>query len=348
MKIHIVSETEFAAKGQGVHTAHVDLIDLLKGKNAVEVLVNGEGKGDVFHSHTYGPYYFWKGRSYKGKRIHTVHVIPDSIKGSIPFWKLWMPLAKWYFKQVYNYADVCIAISPMVEKAIKELGVTTRISRISNPIPLDKWRRTPELRTKGRKLLNLREDDFVVLGVGQLQERKGVHDFIEIAEKIPEAQFIWAGGRPFGIFTDGIKKINDKISRAADHIQFIGMIDLMKMPEIYAAADLMLFPSYQENCPLAPLEAAASGIPVVFRDLIEYELLYENPYLKATRNSDFVYLTLRMLNDSDFYNAGQRISAQLIKQFDKDEIHKKLIHLYEEVLADANASSFYSKVSLNY
>ena len=60
MKVHVVSETVFHMQGQGVHTAFVESVDLLKEKNDVQVVVNGEGKGDVFHSHTYGPYYFWK------------------------------------------------------------------------------------------------------------------------------------------------------------------------------------------------------------------------------------------------------------------------------------------------
>jgi glycosyltransferase involved in cell wall biosynthesis len=41
------------------------------------------------------------------------------------------------------------------------------------------------------------------------------------------------------------------------------MLELEDMPLVYAAADVLLFPSYQENCPLAPLEAAACGLPVV-------------------------------------------------------------------------------------
>src|ERR1035437_3898394 len=100
LKIHLVSETTFAVKGNGVHTAFMDLIKLMKEKNDIQVVINGEGYGDVFHSHTYGPYYFWKGRRYKGKRIFTVHVIPDSIKGSLPGWRALMPFAKWYFKLV--------------------------------------------------------------------------------------------------------------------------------------------------------------------------------------------------------------------------------------------------------
>src|ERR1035437_3487851 len=99
MKIHVVSETQFVMKGQGVHTAFIDHVKLLKEKNDVEVIINGQGRGDIFHSHTYGHYYFWKGRRYKGRRVLTVHVIPDSIKGSIPMWKLFLPFARWYLKE---------------------------------------------------------------------------------------------------------------------------------------------------------------------------------------------------------------------------------------------------------
>jgi 1,2-diacylglycerol-3-alpha-glucose alpha-1,2-galactosyltransferase len=332
MTVHVVSETEFVTKGQGVHTAFVDHIELLREKNDVDVVVNAEGDGEIFHSHTYGPYFFWKGRHYKGKRVYTVHVIPDSIKGSLPMWKYWLPFVKWYFKQVYSYADVCIAISPMVEKAIKELGSETEIVKISNPIPVERWKRTEENRKKGREMFGLGKDDFVVLGVGQLQGRKGVEDFLEIAEAIPDARFVWAGGRPFGPMTEGIKRLNDKITKASTHIHFTGLLDLKDMPYIYAAGDVFIFPSYQENCPLAPLEAAASGMPVVFRDLEEYELLYENPYLKAMDTQEFIKIVRKLKDDDGFYKKGLEISEKLITQFDREEIRKKLITLYYNLI----------------
>ena len=125
MKIHVISETLFIMKATGVHTAFMDHIELLKEKDDVEVVVNNEGTGDVFHGHTYGLYYLWKGRKYKGRRVFTAHVIPDSIKGSLPVWWLFMPFIKLGLKIVYSYADVCIAISPMVEKAIIDTGAKT-------------------------------------------------------------------------------------------------------------------------------------------------------------------------------------------------------------------------------
>jgi len=331
MKIHVISETTYTGKGNGVHTAFMDLLELLKEKNDIKVVVNGEGNGDVFHSHTYGPYYFWKGRSYKGKRIFTVHVIPDSIKGSLPKWKLFMPFVKWYFKMVYSYADVCIAISPMVEQAIKDLGVKTRIVKIYNPVILDIWKRTAERRKIGREMLGISENEFVVLGVGQLEGRKGVEDFLDIAESVPEARFVWAGGRPFGVMTEGITRINARVAKTEGHVKFTGMLELDKMPFIYAAADILLFPSYQENCPLAPIEAAASGLPVVFRNLKEYKQLYYNFYLKADTTQEFVEKTRRLIQDKQYYEAGVKISNQLITQFDKNRIRTQLINLYQEL-----------------
>ncbi len=328
MKINVASETKYIVKGNGVHTAFIDHVELLKSANDVEVLVNNEGTGDVYHCHTYGLYYFLRGLKYKKKRVHTVHVIPDSIKGSLPFWQIFMPFVKWYFKQIYSFADVCIAISPMVEEAIKQTGAKTEIVRIFNPINTEKWKRTPENRKKGREMLGLTDTDFVVLGVGQLQARKGVEDFIDIASAIPNAKFVWAGGRPFKAMTEGIARIDARIENASVNIQFTGMLNLETMPLIYAAADLMLFTSYQENCPLAPIEAAACGMPVVFRDIVEYKSLYENKYLSAKSTEEFIEITNKLISNKDFYTEGLQISENLIRQFDKHIIRQKLINLY--------------------
>jgi 1,2-diacylglycerol-3-alpha-glucose alpha-1,2-galactosyltransferase len=103
------------------------------------------------------------------------------------------------------------------------------------------------------------------------------------------------------------------------------------MPFVYAASNVLLFPSYQENCPLAPLEAAACGLPVVFRDLKEYSLLYEHPFLKARNNDEFVGIINKLHNDLSFYKEGILISNKLIIQFDRDIIRDKLISLYYDL-----------------
>jgi 1,2-diacylglycerol-3-alpha-glucose alpha-1,2-galactosyltransferase len=338
MKVHVISETQFYMKATGVHTAFMEHIELLKEKNDIEVVVNDEGTGDVFHGHTYGLYYIWKGRKYRGRRVFTAHVIPDSIKGSLPAWWLFMPFIRLGLRIVYSYADVCIAISPMVEKAIRDTGAKTRIVNIYNPVHINTWKRTEENRKRGRQKLGLTENEFVVLGVGQLEKRKGVDDFLDIAEAIPEVKFVWAGGRPFGRWTEGIKRINERFSNAGKNVVHAGEVNLEEMPLIYAAADLMLFPSYQENCPLAPMEAAACGMPVIYRDIEEYRSLYENPYIKAGNTKEFIALTKSMIGDRQYYKEGLKISEQLLTQFDKEVIREKLISVYKSLLINRQSS----------
>lgn len=324
-------------KGEGVNTAFVECAELLQEGSDVEVVINSQGHGDVMHSHTYGPYFFLKGLFYPKRKVLTVHVIPDSIKGSLPFAKQLMPFVRWYFKQVYSFADVLIAISPMVEEAIRELGVKTRVVRMANPLQLQKWERTEALRKKGREILNLKEGEFCVMDVGQLQQRKGPEDFIEIGKKLPHIQFRWIGGRPFGTMTEGITRLNKKIEEAPSNIQFAGLFSLEDMPALYAAADAFIFLSYQENSPLAPIEAAASGMPVMYRDLREYKLLYKNHYFKGTTHDDFAAWISKVASDESFYAQGLEVSKQLITQFQKEIIRQQLISLYKDLIEKAKA-----------
>jgi 1,2-diacylglycerol-3-alpha-glucose alpha-1,2-galactosyltransferase len=331
MKIHIVSETEFYAKGMGVHTAFIDLVNLLRKNKEVEVVVNNEGRGDVFHAHTYGFYYFYKGWRYKGRRIHTIHTTPETLEGSIPFYKLVRPFANFYFKMVYNFADVCIVISPTVRKSLEKLNIKSKLVYINNPILTAAWDNNAVKKEGIRKGLGIAENEFVVLGVGQLQKRKGVEDFIDIAAKMPHLKFVWVGGRPFGNATEGINRINDRIKNAPKNVQFTGLVPLEKMSNYYACADAFIFPSYQENCPLAPIEAAAMGLPVVFRNLKEYETLYESKYLMAHDNEVFKAHLERLFSDKNYYDEAVEMSKTLIQQFDENTIYQKTMDVYKQL-----------------
>lgn len=335
LRVHVISETAFAIQGQGVHSAFVECVELLRAKGDVEVVVNGEGWGEVLHAHSYGPYYFWKGRRYKGRRVFTAHVVPESVIESLPLWRLWMPVARWYFRKVYNYADVCIAVSPEVEEAIRALGVRSRIVQIPNPIDLDRFAQSPELRAQFRKRFLLPEDAFVVLGVGQLEGRKGVDDFLDVAAACPDLTFVWVGGRPFGVMTEGLVRINRRIAQAGPNVRCVGMVPYEDMPGVYNAADMLLFPSKQETFGLVPLEAAAVGLPVVLRDLPVFRGIYRQPYLAASTTSEFVTLTQRLASDSAFYAQAREMSRALVAPFDRWVVRDRLLSLYREVIATA-------------
>lgn len=319
------------------------MVDLIVEKNQHEVIINNNGHGDVFHAHIYGLYYFFKGLRYGGRKIHTVHTIPETLNGSVPYFKFIEPFAKMYFKWVFDFADICVAISPEVEASLIKLGIKkSKIVSINNPILLDKWAFSSSNRKLGRAILNIGANEKVVLGVGQMQKRKGIEDFIDIAKLMPEVKFVWIGGRPFGAFTEGINRINQRILSAPSNVIFPGLMDLDIMPQIYASADAFAFPSYQENCPLAPIEAAASGLPVIFRNLPEYKKLYQNDYLNASDTIGFKTILEKLLGSKTEMETGKSISKSLISQFDKDQIYIKLTKIYY-LLAQKKAKNRWSR-----
>ena len=69
-------------------------------------------------------------------------------------------------------------------------------------------------------------------------------------------------------------------------------------------------------------------MPVIYRNLEEYKLLYKNDYLKANNNEGFVKWIHTMMESHNAYQMGLEVSRKLISQFDKNEIRKQLIELY--------------------
>jgi glycosyltransferase involved in cell wall biosynthesis len=54
--------------------------------------------------------------------------------------------------------------------------------------------------------------------------------------------------------------------RLGDAVRFTGRVDIARMPQLYAHADVALNPSTADNMPNSVLEAFASGVPVVSTD----------------------------------------------------------------------------------
>jgi glycosyltransferase involved in cell wall biosynthesis len=72
-------------------------------------------------------------------------------------------------------------------------------------------------------------------------------------------ELVIAGGRPEYIAVLR-EKVRDLNARA---VKFIGYVPLQDLPALYAAAELLLYPSLYEGFGLPPLEAMACGCPVV-------------------------------------------------------------------------------------
>ncbi len=117
-----------------------------------------------------------------------------------------------------------------------------------------------------RREAGIADDEFVVLYVARFQDFKNhrllVDAFSRVAVRVPRARLVLAGGGP----------LRSRVERQAaelgltDRVLFLGEVPFSRLPDIYAAADVMAISSDFESFCFAALEAMASALPVVTTD----------------------------------------------------------------------------------
>jgi len=342
LRVNVVSETgTLGLTHQGGHTGFLDCAEILSSHPDLDVRVNDPGPCDVIHSHSWGPAYPWRARGMAGRRVFTAHVVPATAEGAIPLERALRPLIRTWLRFVYEWSDVVVSVGPVTTDRIRALGVRTRIETVPNPIRTDRFRPAPELREEGRRLLGVSGEGLVVLGVGQIQPRKGIDSFAAVASRFPHAHFVWVGGRPFGLATAGRAELDRLVRRRPPNLTFAGLVDLERMPAVYNAADVFLFPSWQENCPYAPLEAAACGVPIVLRDLPEYRSLYQGPTLTASDDAGFASHVGSLLGSPAMRSIWRAAALRIARSFSVDSYVDRMAAIYDGLVrnAESRASS---------
>ena len=167
----------------------------------------------------------------------------------------------WYFdlsafnwkrkKRLFTSMDNLTIVSP--SEWLKKFADESFLSKyrsivINNGINLDTFKPTKEGIYKDLKKLNKK----IILGVASTwSQRKGLDDFIRLADEIPEDHQIVL----VGISPEEIR--NDKI------ITYKRTTNQRELAEIYTAADVFANPTMEENFPTVNLEALACGTPIV-------------------------------------------------------------------------------------
>ena len=122
-----------------------------------------------------------------------------------------------------------------------------------------------------RKKFGLNPDKFTVVSAGQLQMRKGVLEFIDLATKMPDIQFVWAGNFAFKGISEGRKEIMEHMDDLPDNVHVLGLVERDRMNEFFNMGDVMLQLSFEELFPMTILESMNANIPLLLRDLPEYK-----------------------------------------------------------------------------
>lgn len=325
LKINRLSKAD-SVKAQGVGSVYLEERQLLKkyGENDFEVAINSHKKDfDLYHIHSINPSFYFQ-RKKKRTTIRFVHFRPDTLEGSIRLPKLFFKIFKKYVISFYKKAKEIVVVNPSFKNELIQYGLDEeRISYIPNFVSKENFYPVPWKEKKFlRKRYKIPEHAFVVLGVGQVQTRKGVLDFIELSKRHPERYFIWAGGFSFKQITDGYPELKKEREEKRENRRFLGIIDREKRNDIYNIADVFLLPSYNELFPRALLENCSVGNPFIVRDLSLYDPILPSSSIRAKDIDDFSSLLQRRKNDKDFYEQGKEVSREIKRTYSEENIYQ--------------------------
>lgn len=328
-----------AIKSQGVCSCYEEQVTLIK-SNANEkfyVTENKSGYSDIVHYHTVNLEYFIERMLNRKKTagIGYVHFLPNTLDESLRLPKLFRAIFYKYLLSFYNSMDYLVTVNPYFIGEIKAYGIThPEVICIPNFVSEKMFYPLSERENRKTKAnLGIPEDKFVVISVGQLQTRKGVFDFVETAKRLPDVEFIWAGGFSFGKISEGYDEIKKLMISKPENVRFLGIVDREEMPYLYNIADIMFLPSHDELFPMAVLEALCCKKPVLVRDIPLYDKILFDYCMRGRDADEFAALILKIEKDASEYDLWCKKAWECHQLYSEEKALEQWENLYINAFA---------------
>ncbi|GAA0176817.1 glycosyltransferase family 4 protein [Clostridium sediminicola] len=235
-------------------------------------------------------------------------------------WLIYYPIEKW----LARYTDVLITINKedykrarkfKAKKVVYVPGVGIDVTNFSTS-SVDRWKKRIEL--------GIPDETIVLLSIGELSKRKNHKLIIKSLRKInrPDIIYIICGQGELDVY---LKKLAEELNVS---VKFLGYRE--DIAEICYAADIFVFPSYQEGLPVALMEAMSTGLPVICSrirgntDLIEES---KGGYLVDSDDTNgFAKAIVKLINESS--GMGKH-NIETVRYYDIQNVIKKMKELYE-------------------
>lgn len=334
ISINMLSKAD-SVKGQGVGSAYLEQVKLVTegASDIFDVRINDWRDADIIHHHTVEPMNYLRMKTSRGINVSYVHFLPETLDGSINLPKAAFEIFKKYIVDFYKSADYLVVVNPIFIPALVAHGIKEeKIKYIPNYVSKADFYKKPIKEIKDlRKELSIKPSDFVVLGVGQVQTRKGVLDFVEVARNLPDVMFVWCGGFSFGTITDGYKDLKKVVDNPPANVRFLGIIPREKMNDMYNMADVLFMPSYNELFPMSILEASNVEKPILLRDLDLYKDILFGNYQIGNTNEEFTLKIKELKNNVKVYEEYSNKSKNINIFYSKENVLKIWREFYTQI-----------------
>jgi len=235
-------------------------------------------------------------------------------------------------RKVLGRVNKIIAVSEVAAKFIKSFVPSVPTEVIPNGVDVSKF--NPQGSRKLRESLNA---DFIVLYVGRLVYRKGIHYLIDSMELVTEG----SSKVILLVVGDGPLKRHLK-ERALElgldkSIVFLGKVVDDELPDIYRSSDVLVMPSlYGESLGIVALEGMASGLPVIASSVGGLKEVVSDGVtgllLKSVSPKTIAEAILKLRSDCQLSQRLSRRAREVVKErYSWDVIVPKIERVYREV-----------------
>ena len=188
------------------------------------------------------------------------------------------------------------------------------------------------LRQQKREEMGVKDDDIVLISMGDLVPRKNYGAAIRAIAKAndPRLQYMICGRGPE---LDNLQALAKDLG-VENQIHFLGFRTDVK--ELLTGADMFLFTTRQEGMPRSMMEAMASGLPCVASrirgnvDLIEEGV---NGYTCLTDDADgYAAAIAKIASDAELREQMRTNNLEKIKQYDVNVVEQEIRAIYADAL----------------
>lgn len=226
---------------------------------------------DIVHINTVFPKsvaFADKAKRASKKVVYHGHSTKEDFKNSFAFSNQLAPAFKRWLELCYNKGDLILTPTEYSKKILESYKLKPEIEVVSNGIDLDFWQEKPNDRANFYEKYGLDKNKKSIISVGLPIKRKGIDNFVYLAGKMPEYEFIWFGKLNPAVMPADIKKLIDK---APKNLHFPGYISSEDVREAYSGSDLYVFLTREETEGIVLLEALATKADILIRDIEIFE-----------------------------------------------------------------------------
>lgn len=183
-----------------------------------------------------------------------------------------------------------------------------------------------------RKELGLKDDDFVLISMGDLIKRKNYEAIIKAIAQVKEKKihYLICGNGPL---QDELKKLAIDL-QVNNQIHFLGF--RTDIPELLKISNTFILSSYQEGLPRSTMEAMASGLPLICSEIRgNVDLINEGKNGFLLRPNDIKGFATKI--GEIYKNEGfeKEVRLENLKKslmYDVENIKVEMTQIYQEVL----------------